>query len=454
MNYTELAISNPDDLIFGTAPHPVKCGNGIIIGDGIVYPEINFTLPQMIINEENWNEVINQYSEIIKNILKRSEKLKVPGFVVEFEQLPPMSMNPEWGGEITGLLKKELNLFYEKTGIPNALRVTVVDLRDAERPPLLRTGVAWENTRSAFIQAAKNGADILSIESVGGKEVHDQALMYGDLAGIVASLGCLAYRDVSWLWKEITVIADEYGIVSGGDTACGFSNTAMQLAGQGMLPSALAAIDRAASAPRSLAAYENGAIGPSKDCAYEGPIIKAIRGIPISMEGKSSCCAHFSPLGNIASAAADLWSNESVQNTRLLSGNAPEAFFELLAYDCRLMNESIKSDPKYLRDLMVNSDVGLNVEALMLEPGTVIDIAAAIIKHDDGYSQTKAAVETAFSAIKRAHDSGRVTIAENELIWLDDLESKIPDLPETEDEAIEYLKSTYGELFKMQAYGL
>ena len=66
--------------------------------------------------------------------------------------------------------------------------------------------------------------------------------------------------------------------------------------------------------------------------------MKAIAGVPISMEGKSAACAHFSAVGNIASAMCDLWSNESVQNVRLLSGNAPEAFAELLEYDCRLMN--------------------------------------------------------------------------------------------------------------------
>ena len=45
---------------------------------------------------------------------------------------------------------------------------------------------------------------------------------------------------------------------------------------------------------------EHGAVGPSKDCAYEGPVMKVVSCVPISMEGKSSSCAHFSPLGNIA----------------------------------------------------------------------------------------------------------------------------------------------------------
>ena len=94
---------------------------------------------------------------------------------------------------------------------------------------------------------------------------------------------------------------------------------------QGILPEVLAAVVRAASAVRGVVALEHGATGPWKDCGYEGIILKAVSGRPISMEGKSATCAHSSPLGNIASAACDLWSNESVQNVQLLSGKAPVA---------------------------------------------------------------------------------------------------------------------------------
>lgn len=51
--------------------------------------------------------------------------------------------------------------------------------------------------------------------------------------------------------------------------------------------------------------------------------------------------AHFSPVGNIAASMCDLWSNESVQQVPLLSGSAPEAFAQVLVYDCRLMNEAL-----------------------------------------------------------------------------------------------------------------
>jgi methanol--5-hydroxybenzimidazolylcobamide Co-methyltransferase len=453
--FGSLAINQTKDLIFGRCKYPVKCGNNLVIGDGMVLPEINFTLPPMSVDHSTWPTVIKHYKEIAENLITRAKALEIPGLVVEFEQLPPMTQNPEWGAEITRLLKDYLNDFYQQSGTANALRVTVVDIRDIDRPPILRHGKAWEQTYEAFRTSAEAGADILSIESVGGKEVHDQALMYGDLKGIIASMGVLACRDMAWLWPHISEISEKNNCISGGDTACGFSNTAMQLAGQGLLPNVLAAIDRAASAPRSLVAYEYGAVGPSKDCAYEGPIIKAITGYPISMEGKSSSCAHFSPLGNIAGALADLWSNESVQNVRLLSGNAPEVFLELLAYDCRLYNTALaENNPHQLRDWMVNSDLGLNVQALMLEPSIVLAIAEAIVKEDNGYSQTIAAAQKAIDSIEDAESKGIIKLIKSEKNWFERLIREMDSLPQTDDEAIQYLQDTYGEHFLLESYGL
>ena len=129
-------------------------------------------------------------------------------------------------------------------------------------------------------------------------------------------------------------------------------------------------------------AFEHGAIGPSKDCAYEGPVIKAITGCPIAMEGKSATCAHFSPLGNIAAAMCDLWSNESVQNVRLLSGNAPEAYAETLAYDCRLMNvATARHQALTLRDWLTESDEWLSPQAAILSPQATCRIAEAIVEY-------------------------------------------------------------------------
>lgn len=120
-------------------------------------------------------------------------------------------------------------------------------------------------------------------------------------------------------------------------------------------------------------------------------MIKAITGCPISMEGKSASCAHFSPVGNIAAAMCDLWSNESVQNVRLLSGSAPEAYTELLIYDCRLMNTAAcRGRATELRDWLAESDEVLSPQALLLSPAATWRIAQAIVGVGDGYRRTLA----------------------------------------------------------------
>lgn len=56
--FDELTINNQEELIMGTSPHSVKCGNELTIGDGKVYPEINFTLPTMMIIRETMSRVL------------------------------------------------------------------------------------------------------------------------------------------------------------------------------------------------------------------------------------------------------------------------------------------------------------------------------------------------------------------------------------------------------------
>ncbi len=454
--YSSLAILDPRELIFGRAPRPVKCGFGLTIGDGCIYPEVNFTLPAISVNEANWPEVTAQYEQMVKGVLGRAAGLGVPGLVIEFELLPAMTEEPAWGAEITALLHRRLQEAHERHGLRCALRVTPTDIRDTGGVPALRQGEAWERLRRSFELCAEAGADILSIESVGGKEVHDQALVYGDVRGIVFALGVLAPRDVAWLWDQIAAVCRSHGkVIPGGDTACGFANTAMQLAGQKMLPEVLAAAVRAMSAVRSLAAFEHGAVGPSKDCAYEGPVIKAITGCPISMEGKSAACAHFSPIGNIAAAACDLWSNESVQNVRLLSGSAPEAFTELLIYDCRLMNTAAeRGGARRLREWLEESDRWLSPQAAVLATEATYRIAKAIVSCHDGYSRTVAAGREALAFVREGIESERLQVPPRERTWLARIEEALAALPESEEELLEEMREQYGDRFDPASYGL
>jgi len=453
--FETLTITRSEDLRFGVAPHPVSCGYGMRIGAGEVYPELNFTLPVMSIEDATWQEVRGHYQELGAMIVRASKRLRLPGLVVEFELLPPMTEKPAWGAEITSILNDSLRQAHDDYQLPCALRVTPTDVRDRQRPPLLRTGEEWDILCESFERCAEAGAHILSIESVGGKEVHDEALMYGDVRGAIFALGVLAPRDMEWLWGKIVEVSARFHVVPGADSACGFANTAMQLASQGMLPEVLATVIRAASAVRSLVAYQCGAVGPSKDCAYEGPVLKAITGTPIAMEGKSASCAHFSPVGNVAAAMCDLWSNESVQNVRLLSGSAPEAFLELLAYDCRLMNEATRQDMVLgYRKMLVDSDTGLSPQALILSPDSTLEIARAIVAHRQPYAQTVAAARAAVGIITRASAENRLSLPARELSWLEKINVALDELPEKEETLLAEMAETYGHRFSPSSYGL
>ena len=455
--YRTLDVAGPDELVFGRAPRPVRCGLDLVIGAGVVFPEVNFTLPAIEINSQNWPEIVEHYHEMADNILKRAVALAAPGIVLEFELLPPMTENPEWGAELTALLHRHLLDAREKSGMRSALRVTPTDIREQGKPPLLRSGAPWAQLKRSFERCIQEGADIVSIESIGGKEVHDPALMYGDLQAMVFALGVLAPRDMRWLWREIDGLCAAAGgtAVPGGDSACGFANTAMQLAHQKMLPEVLAAVVRAMSAVRSLVAFENGAVGPSKDCAYEGPVIKAITGCSISMEGKSASCAHFSPIGNIASAMCDLWSNESVQNVRLLSGSAPEAFTELLVYDCRLMNAATaKGQAIVLRDLMVESDEWLSPQAAVLSPAATCRIARAIVEAEGDYRRTIAAGQAAVSILSEGLAAGKLRLSAKERQWLERIGRELREMPESEEELLRSIATANGYCFDAASYGI
>lgn len=444
----QLAISRPLDLVFGHAPKPVGCGRGVEIGVGQVLPEINFTLPPMIIEEKTWPEVHRQYTEIIQGVCQRAVDLKAPGLVVEFELLPPMTLQPKWGAEITELLVQALDEFHQKEGLRSALRVTPVDVRDKERPPRMRTGEPLECTLRSFELCAQAGADLLSIESTGGKELHDQALVQADLAAIVFALGVLAVHDMSYLWSQVVEVANREGVIPAGDTACAFANTAMILAEKGMIPRVLAALVRIASVVRSLEAYRQGAVGPSKDCAYEGPYLKAILGIPISMEGRASACAHLSTVGNIASACCDLWSNESVQNIRLLSTEAPVVSMEHLIYDCRLMNTALAEGHEAALSLqrwMIESDARHDPQAWVLRPDVVLEISSEIVKYEHPLAATLAAMEKALSLIRRASSEGRLALPPTEERWIALLSSQLEAIPRNEEELLDQVRSRYDE---------
>lgn len=440
MHYRSLAITDPQELVFGLAPKPVTTRSGMVIGGGTVYPELNFTLPPMSIEAGTMPEVRRHYEQIIEGALRRAADLEVPGVVIEFETLPPMTEHPQWGLQIVQVLLEGMAREKARSGLRSVLRMTPNDNREFERPPLMRRGRYWEAMLALFEQSARAGAELLSIESVGGKELHDEALMNGDLAGSIFALCILGERDMRFLWTHLKQIADRHGVQCAGDTACGFGNTAMVLAEQKMIPRVFAAVVRAVTAVRSLVAYECGAVGPGNDCGYENPILKAITGCPMAMEGKTAACAHLSPMGNLAAACCDTWSNESVQNIKLLGGMAPTCYMEQLAYDCRLLNVARshgRGAARQLQRWLVESDAAADPQAYILSPESSVALAEAVVGADSHYHAGVAVARKAVALLREAHAGGRLRVAANETVWFDTLQEVLDDLPESETDFIQ-----------------
>jgi methanol--5-hydroxybenzimidazolylcobamide Co-methyltransferase len=435
MKYLQLAIPHPDDLRFGHAPKPLTTRAGLRIGGGLVYPELNFTLPPMEVTPATMPAVTRHYREIITDALRRAAELEAPGVVIEFETVPPMTATPAIGLEIVQILLAGMDEARRQHGLASVLRMTPNDNREFARPPVLRSGEHWERMLELFDASARAGAELLSIESVGGKELHDEALMTCDLGQVIFAQCVLGVRDMKFLWRTLAGIAQRHGVVCAGDTACGFGNTAMVLAEQRMIPRVFAAVVRAVSAVRTLVGYEHGAVGPGKDCGYENPYLKAITGCPMAMEGKTAACAHLSPLGNIAAAYADTWSNESVQNVRLLAGMAPTCYMEQLIYDCRLMNRALaegRDAALTLRRWLVESDAALDPQAWVLTPDNVIAIARAIVGAPNHYQAGVAAARCAVELLRTGHAAGRLKIAPRETGFLDTMAAQLDELPADE----------------------
>lgn len=432
---TTMAITNPDELTYGIAPKPFTTQSGIVIGGGEVYPELNFTLPPMKVNEETIGKANKIYKDMIDGVLKRAADLGQDKVVVEFETVPDFTLNPKFGLETTKLLLDAEREAEAKYGMKCALRFTPNDTREMSRPPVMRSGKYYDDMMYFFEEAAKLGPDWISIESTGGKELNDEGLVNADIRRVIFALGCCSCVDMEFLWGKVADICKDSKMAVGGDSSCGFANTAMVLAEKGFIPRTFAAVVRVATVPRALMAYEMGAVAPSKDCEYVGPYIKAIAGYSVAMEGRMASGAHLSPIGNIAIASADLWSNESIQQVRLLSDMAPIVGMEQLIFDCRMLNTASKMGQRgVMRDIMIESDAPLDVQGYVLKPEVVIELSKEILKYEDPFLRTKAAAAKTVELLQKAIEDGKVACADRDAAWLDMMADAIDEIPDDKAE--------------------
>ncbi len=446
--YTQLAYKDAGSIVFGRALHPLRYGLGLSVGEGRVIPELKYW-PSRAADESG--KLVDEFASITRDAMERAVDLGVHALQLETELSHIATLKPRLAREIVEAQKGLMESYHEEHGIALALRVTVADVRWTRE---VSREEALTRMLEAFEEAAAAGADVLSIESIGGKEVSDYSIVRSDLKGIVLSLGVLAPRDVEKLWKEVSGIASKYGVLPGGDSACGFANTAMKLAGgfrRRMLSHVLAAAVRAMSAVRTLKAFEAGARGPGKDCAYENVIVKAITGYPMAMEGKSAATAHSSLVGNIAAAACDLWSNEQVENLKLFGGTAPQVCLEMLHYDCELMNTALEAgNEECYRGLLVASNAWRDPQALVLAPQFAWEIAKAIVEEDDDYRRVLSAGLKAVELIEREWRGGKLKLDRREVEYVHKLAYELRSLPDDVETFLSNVATLYESRTKVR----
>ena len=378
---TSMAYGSGKEMMFGTAKKPVTTKRGIVIGGGFVHPEV-VPHPRPG-SEKTMKTLLREYERANGDALERMVIVGHPTLQIENEHVFQMTHNPKWGGEIAAQTARQMDDYLAKYGLKASYRSTPADLRKPDMVNMRDSDYTREIIES-FNEVSKY-ADIVSIESMGGKEIFDHAIIRNDIGGILFGIGVLGAIDMEWMWDQIVAICKKNNCIPGGDTNCSEANTAMFMAG-GMtskdVPHVIAALARAIAASRTLVAYECGATGPTKDCAYEDPIIKAMAGVPISTEGKTSACAHSDLAGNLIMAVCDLWSNEAVEYHDMFGASTTSVFAEILGYDCAMLNSALElGHQEQMKEILVNSDMYRDSHSLILAPDNAWQVGNAIVSN-------------------------------------------------------------------------
>ncbi|MBN1167203.1 MAG: hypothetical protein JXA44_08770 [Methanospirillaceae archaeon] len=442
------------EMMFGTACRPVKTRSGLVIGSGHVIPEvISHPRPG---TERTLHDLLREFERISDDTLERCVQVGHPSVVIENEHVFQMTQNPRWGGDIAAQTAGQLEEYRQKYGLACAYRATIADIRKPDLVDMRRSD-RTDAILESFEVCAPH-ADIISVESLGGKEISDYSLIRNDITGMLFAQAILGGRDMEWLWPQIVAIAKKHGCLAGGDTNCSQANVAMFMAGgflSNEIPHTMAALCRAIGATKTLIAYECGATGPGKDCAYENPIIKAITGIPISTEGKSSACAHMSLCGNVMAAVCDLWANEAVEYHWMFGGSSSAVFAEILGYDAAAMNTALELGyQKEFQACLIYSDRYRSPQSYILCPDTAFEIGKAIVENNESYySRAKAA---AIRCGELLQNDTKLFFTAFEKDSLNGYMRDLRNLPDTEEEFIELCLDRYARVrgFSPASYDL
>jgi Methanol-cobalamin methyltransferase B subunit. len=460
--YTKMEYASADEMIFGTAKHPVSYGFGLKIGAGKVIPEINYA-PRPG-TEKDSEKLRREYVDYIsKDILNRAITVGFPDVQLETEWVSQMNQEKLAAPVVAGQ-KAICEKFYEEYGLNSAVRHTIPDQREADEGllPGMKGAHAYpEKLFQCAEIACENGADNLSCETVGGKELADYAVTNGDIIAFLFGVGYLGSIDMSYVWQEFASIAKKHKAVAGGDTNCSGANVSMFMAGgyqDNDVQRTFSAVTRCISAARTLAAWEAGAVGPDKDCGYEGPIVKSIAGKPCAQEGKNCQCAHCDLQGNLMAQVCDLWSNESVEYHPEFGGSSVQCWLGSIGYEAALMNTAIQmKQEKTLRDLYMYADRYRGPEAYVLAYDNAYEVGKAIAANGNNlYLRARAAGLTGAKIVLKGYEKKELGLTNKQLDTLNDIIKKLEALPEEESKFVEYCAKEFKDVpnFNLKNYGL
>jgi methanol--5-hydroxybenzimidazolylcobamide Co-methyltransferase len=462
--YTKMEYKSPEDMVFGEAKYPLTYGLGQKIGAGTVVPEINFA-PRPG-SEKSPATLTREYVDYItKDILDRAVTLGFPAVQLENEWIHQMGNDPaKYAKPVVAGQKALMQKYHDEYGISLSIRHTIADPRLAEkgmRPGMDKVHEYPEKVIASAEVAAANGADVLSIESMGGKELSDYAILHQDIRGWLFGIGYVGSIDMEWLWPQLVDICKKNKIIAGGDTNCAGANTSMFMAGGYLdkdIPRTFAAVTRAIASARTLVAYECGATGPDKDCGYEGPILKSISGKPSAQEGKGAQDSHADLMGNLMAQVCDLWSNESVEYHAEFGGSSVACWLGVIGYEAALMNTSkqMKQD-KVLRDIYAASDSYRSPEGFILRYDNAFKIGQAIVAEgNDIYLRSKAAGMKAAELIAEANAKGQMKLNKHEKDMLAKIQTDLKALPDEASKFEEQCLKAYKDVpaWNPKNYGL
>ena len=373
-----------------------------------------------------------------------------------------MGKDMDLSASIVHSQKEYIEEMHDRFHINLAIRHTIPDLRLFEEEVRGTEKKYPSHLIESAETACENGADVLSIESIGGKEITDYAITHGDITAYLFGSGYLGSLDADHLWSQLVDICKRHRTVPGGDSNCASSNMAMFMAGGFMdndVQKTFSAIARCISATRTLTVVEAGATGPGKDCGYENVIVKSITGIPVSQEGKSSQCAHCDLVGNLMAQCCDLWSNESVAYHPEFGGTSVQCWTGTVGYECSLMNTAIacKKD-KLLRDLYMFSDRGRSPESYILAFDNAWKIGKAISDAGNNiYERAKAAAITGTKILLDGYERKEIGFTQKQFSTLNRIFRELEALPDDEGLFVEMCLKRYQQSvpgFRPENYGL